>query len=554
MADNVLESYLVRLGSQVDTASFAKFNNTLKDSAKTFGDFSLGTVVNFAKIETSLVGMFAAVGTGIISLADKTAMADQQYRLFGLRMMMGKDAARAMSMATDDLGASLDEIAYDPELNQRFQHLYEQEINLGKTLGGNFNSNMIAMRGIRTEAKFFGDELEVLAMGSVSKLFEKLGFGTGDLQHDLENLTDQFMTNIPKWSDEISTRFVPIWNDAATVLKQFGMGVETAAGDFTMLSGVLLGDKSIQSTEFNVHNLAQAIGDWADRLTELALAQTLVAKTGSHYFDAVTNVAGAGLLKLQIEAEQKEEHPNATRIDDLTKRYKEAMSQADGESTKFVDNLHSSLTGQWDGNKDFGDFSSYLARESKAPAQAIAIPDSLKVALANPTFMNLLHGIAMTESSDRQFDINGRVITGQPNATGELALGRYQLLPSTAKRYGIDPNTDAGNTLGGELYLADLLRKHGGDIRSSLAEYGGFKDASPDDYIAKVQKYGFQDYAGPAAPTPVQVNINNITVPPNTPPDEIQRYLHGAISEAINQQATKTNRNVMAQTAAGAYY
>jgi hypothetical protein len=360
MSDNILESYLVRLGSQVDTNSFNKFNSTLKDSGKIFDNFSLGTIASFGKMETAVVGMFAAVGSGIIGLADKTAMADQQYRLFGLRMLMGKDAARAMSMATDELGASLDEIAYDPELNRRFQYLYEQNIKLGKTLGSNFDRNMVSIRDLKAEYRLFGSELEVLTMGSVSKLFEKLGFGSGNLLNDFDHLTNWFMNNIPKWSDEISTRLVPVWDDSVVVVKQFGKGLETAAGHFTMLSGVLLGDKSIQDTTFNVHNLAQALGDWADKLTEVALLQTVVAKTGSHYFAAVTNVAGAGLLKLQIAAEKKEEHPNEARIAALTKQYNEAMGQANKEATRFVDNLHSGFTRQWDGNADFKDFDNYL--------------------------------------------------------------------------------------------------------------------------------------------------------------------------------------------------
>jgi hypothetical protein len=169
----------VRLGAKIDTNSFNKFNSTLKDSGKLFDNFSLGTIASFGKMEIAVVGMFAAVGSGIIGLADKTAMADQLYRLFGLRMLIGKDAARAVSMATDERGASLDEIAYDPELNRRFQYLYEQTIKLGKTLGSNFDRNMVSIRDLKTEYKFFGDELEVIAMGSVSKLFDKLGIGSG---------------------------------------------------------------------------------------------------------------------------------------------------------------------------------------------------------------------------------------------------------------------------------------------------------------------------------------------------------------------------------------
>jgi hypothetical protein len=99
MADNILDSYLIRLGAEVDKDSFNKFNATLKDSGKAFGDFSFGTIANFGKMEGAIVGMFAAVGAGLIGLADKTAMADQSYRLMGLRMLMGKDSARAMSMA-----------------------------------------------------------------------------------------------------------------------------------------------------------------------------------------------------------------------------------------------------------------------------------------------------------------------------------------------------------------------------------------------------------------------------------------------------------------------
>lgn len=45
-----------------------------------------------------------------------------------------------------------------------------------------------------------------------------------------------------------------------------------------------------------------------------------------------------------------------------------------------------------------------------------------------------------------------------------------------------------------------------------------------------------------------------ITVPPNTHPDDIQRHISGAIGDAISQQAAKTSRNTMTQTAGGAFY
>src|ERR1700736_1205422 len=112
MSDNIMDSYLVKLGTLVDVSSFNKFNGVLNQSKGAVLNFTKGTAMGFAKFELSAVGAISSIGIGLIGLADKTAMADQQYRLFGMRMLMTKDSARAMQMATDTLGASLDEIAY----------------------------------------------------------------------------------------------------------------------------------------------------------------------------------------------------------------------------------------------------------------------------------------------------------------------------------------------------------------------------------------------------------------------------------------------------------
>jgi hypothetical protein len=160
MDDNKLGSYLSLLGTEVDKDSFAKFDSTLKNSEKIFGDFSFGTIANFGKMELAIVGMFGAVGAGLIGLADKTAMANQSYRLMGMRMLRQRRCTRAMSIATDELGASLDEIAYDPELNGRFQALYKQNMKLGKSLGTGTDSSMMGIRDLRMEYNRFESELQ----------------------------------------------------------------------------------------------------------------------------------------------------------------------------------------------------------------------------------------------------------------------------------------------------------------------------------------------------------------------------------------------------------
>jgi len=499
---------------------------------------STGAMVkNFFKIEGSLLSLFSSIAVATISLADKTAMTDQQYRLFGMRMLMTKDSARAMQISMDELGASLDEIAYDPELNKRFQYLYEQNIKLGKTLGENFNSNMTAIRGLRTEFKFFGTELEMLASGAISKLFEKMGYGSGDLLHTLDQISDRFIEEIPHWSDSISSFFLPVWNESVLVVKDFGSMAKIAAGEFTYLTGVLTGDQSIQDTTFSVKNLVKALGDWLDKLTQIALFTGLVTKTALHFGGAVTSGAYDLMLRGPFMAGGSKEEL-------------EARAQANKEASAVTDNLHSLFTGQVYGNPDFDAIIQYTEGTTPGSTKKSQVPGSLQSVMSNPDFLRLLHGIAMTESSNRQFDINGRPITGQPNPTGELAVGRFQILPSTAKKYHIDPTDDTQNTIGGAMILRDLLNKYHGDVRKALADYGGFHHADPTDYINKVEKFGFNSGYTPGGAGDVIIQNLNIHVPHDLPKEDWYQF----VKKSMHDLKITDIRNITAQTAGGAFY
>jgi soluble lytic murein transglycosylase-like protein len=51
------------------------------------------------------------------------------------------------------------------------------------------------------------------------------------------------------------------------------------------------------------------------------------------------------------------------------------------------------------------------------------------------------------------------------------ARGVMQLLPKTASDLGVDPGDLRGNIDGGAAYLAQQLRRYGGDLRLALAAY-----------------------------------------------------------------------------------
>lgn len=93
-----------------------------------------------------------------------------------------------------------------------------------------------------------------------------------------------------------------------------------------------------------------------------------------------------------------------------------------------------------------------LIRES---ARKAGIPEELALAVA-----------------EQESSFNPEAI-GKQLPSGEQAIGTFQILPSTAKGLGIDPEDHFQNIDGGTRYLRSLLDKYEGDVEEALKEYGG---------------------------------------------------------------------------------
>jgi soluble lytic murein transglycosylase-like protein len=94
------------------------------------------------------------------------------------------------------------------------------------------------------------------------------------------------------------------------------------------------------------------------------------------------------------------------------------------------------------------------------------------VARSNNLPEGLIHAVIDTESA---YD---------PNAVSRRgAVGLMQLMPDTARRYGVTNRRDpASNISAGTRYLKDLLKRFGNDIKLALAGYNAGASA--------VEKYG----------------------------------------------------------------
>jgi hypothetical protein len=254
-----LRSYLVGLGFNVDKTGLQQFKSAFNEAAKTVEIGTLGIAGDVLKWQGIVTGAFLGIGTAVVVAADKVAMSDQNFRLMGERMFMDTKHARGLSMALDALGVSLEDVAFDPELNARFKTLQADQRNMAPGLGDDYENTMKQIRDIRFEFTRFQQELQFGVMEVVSDVFKGLGFGSGDFVKKLQEINAYIQANLPKWSAEFATYLVPILKDTWVIMKGLVEIVGDLANDFTNFIAILSGDDSLESASFSFEKFAGAV-------------------------------------------------------------------------------------------------------------------------------------------------------------------------------------------------------------------------------------------------------------------------------------------------------
>lgn len=259
-----IESYLVSLGFSVKQPELDKFNNAIAEAGKAVEKHTSGIVGDLFKMQFALTSAFLAVGAGVVAMVDKVAMADQSYRLMGLQMFMSKNAAQSMDISLKALGATIDQVAWDPELHERFIQLQHDQRAMMESLGPDFEKNMRQIRDLRFEYSRFTVELQYLGMGVVNDIFTKLGLGSGTLLDKLKQFNDYIIAHMPGISEAISNVLVPALKDAWEILKDFAAIGKEAWVVFQQIVGILNGDSSLDGTAVSL----QTVGTTLQHVTE----------------------------------------------------------------------------------------------------------------------------------------------------------------------------------------------------------------------------------------------------------------------------------------------
>lgn len=569
--DNVIESYLVSLGFQVDQPELAKFKRALKDAGDTAEKHTSGIIGQFVKWQGAIVGAFSAVGLATIGMMDKVADADLGFKLTAQRMFLSVDAARSLTIATKALGHSLEDIAWNPELHARFTELWAEQKQL---LGGSpadSEQTLQKIRDVRFEITKAQVALQYIARDVTVMLYKALG---GDaFLVKLRGWVDWLIQHEPQISKWLTSVLVPILKDAQHVLEDVWKVVEKLAQAFVRLIGAFSGDKSLKDGALTFENVGKAIDKAADYMVRFVDAVTSAELVVIDLFDALVELLHLDFKSFgkDIGAASGDLTPGGAAVGGLgilgallgVGTVGALVKFGLGIGRTFAGGVVEGMAGEVGAGTALAGGAVGLAGAGVAVGAGAAAAYGLnKLGLAgwidrhlaamgiDPGFFNkdvdvgaLGSSVAWAESGGHQTDPKtGKIVTSK---TG--ALGIMQLMPGTAKALGVDPYDAQQNLAGGLKFLGSLLKRYGGNVEEALAAYnwgpgnldaamkrhGGFSlDYLPKetrDYVSRIEGHM----------TGITVHSSVYVQGSNASPQEIQRAAASGAEEGIRRANRK---------------
>lgn len=547
MDTDVIKSYLVALGWQIDNNQLRQFEQTLAKVQREVEHHTTGLGSMFVKLTGSIVGAYAAISAATIGLADHVSQGELDFQLYAMQMYMSVDAAKKMKIASEALGYSLDQIAWNPELRQRFRELIQEQAILQKQLGGDYQKQMKNMRDIRFEFTKLGVAFQYLGMSVVANVARAFGLDNEEGLKKLDGYLTDFIRRIPEISQGIATDLVPALKEAWQIAKDLGAATREVGTVLVHGIGEVMNDPRL-SGELTFQKLLWAIDD-VDKAVKTTWNDIKVL------FQAL-NTFGDVLDDLQQGKWKKAE-------EDFKKAIAQAQGMenpAPGTTSKGGPIIQPGGLADWarwlfDPRNRYGagypmpgatplgpDTMPPAARPPGVPEMSMrdsisAARDSMVktiIATAQGMGVSPAFALALAKSEDPSFD---------PKATSPKgAQGLMQLMPDTSKQMGVnDPFDPAQNVTGGLKYYMKLLERFGTETLALEAYNWGPEKlaralATGGRIPADVQQYARDVEAREIAVGGVTINIVN----PHATKEEIEVAVVHALEDALIKRTQRT--------------
>lgn len=202
MIGNIIQSYLVSLGVQIDRPGFQQADHTIRETGANIERVTSGMARNFVKAQTIIASAIAGVTASALGLMKATANQDLAMQKYARSMMMSEDAAWRMKKATDALGESINDIALTPELLGRFNKLTADGSQM--KVGGDFKETMKDFRDLIFEFTRLKQEASYALNWVGYYLMKYLQKPLADIREKFKSFNDMVIKNMSVWTEKVA--------------------------------------------------------------------------------------------------------------------------------------------------------------------------------------------------------------------------------------------------------------------------------------------------------------------------------------------------------------
>jgi hypothetical protein len=200
--NETLKSYLVSLGFQVNNAEFNKMSQALTDMTKLVQTTTDSMLKSFTVASVGIAGVMMTTTAAIAGMIDKVAQLDLEYQKLALHMYTSTENAKQFKIVTSAMGENINDIAWVPELSQRYTALMQQSKQMETP--GDAEAGVKKVRDIRFEFTRMKVEIMYGLQWIEYYLIKYLGGPLDIIENKLKSVNDWLTKNMPTWSEKVA--------------------------------------------------------------------------------------------------------------------------------------------------------------------------------------------------------------------------------------------------------------------------------------------------------------------------------------------------------------